>query len=97
MFRRGEKNISGSYLLQIAHHCLLVTPEDAAEELHNLLVVQVVDALDDAWQEQLHCQVQIPMELIWRPGKVQFSYFVRRNLDSPPATKPKAYLRLSLS
>lgn len=69
-------NISGSYLLQIAHHYLLVAPEDAAEQLHDLLVVQIVDALDDAWQKQLHCQVQIPVELIWRPGKVSFSFIL---------------------
>lgn len=39
-----------TYLLQIAHHCILVAFEDAAEELDDLLVVQVVDALYDTWQ-----------------------------------------------
>lgn len=51
-------------LLQISHHVVLVASERAAEEFNDLLVVEVVDTLHDAWQEQLHCQVQISVELI---------------------------------
>lgn len=51
-------------LLQIANHRVLVALENAAEELHDLLVVQVVDTFHDAGQQQLHRQVQISVELI---------------------------------
>jgi len=51
-------------LLQIAHHGILVASEYATEEFYNLLVVEVIDTFYDAWQEQLHCQVQISMEFI---------------------------------
>lgn len=51
-------------LLQVPHHVVLVGPEYAAEEFDDLLVVEVVDALDDARQEQLHRQVQVSVELI---------------------------------
>ena len=52
-------------LLQVPHHILLVASEDAAEELDDLLVVEVVHALHNPWEQQLHCQVEIPVELIW--------------------------------
>lgn len=57
-----------SDLLQVAHHLFLVTSEYAAEELHDLLVVQVVNTFDDAGQEQLYRQVKISVELIWDGG-----------------------------
>lgn len=53
-----------SHLLEVAHHLFLVTPENAAEELHDLLVIQVVDTFDDPGQEQLYRQVKISVELI---------------------------------
>lgn len=51
-------------LLQIAHHVILVAIEYATEEFDDLLVIEVVDTFYNAWQEQFHCQVKIPMELI---------------------------------
>lgn len=61
-----DPETSGGFsdLLEVAHHLLLVAPEDAAEELHDLLVVQVVNAFDDPGQEQLYGQVQVPVEFI---------------------------------
>lgn len=53
-----------TYLLQIAHHVILVASEYATEEFHDLLVVEVVDTFYDAWQEQLYRQIKISMELI---------------------------------
>lgn len=55
-------------LLQVAHHLLLAAAEDAAEEFDDLLVVEVVDALDDSRQEQLHRQVEVTAKLIWVRG-----------------------------
>ncbi len=57
-------NIWTTDLLQIAHHVILVASEYAAEEFYNLFVIEVVDTFHDTWQEQLHCQVKISMELI---------------------------------
>lgn len=51
-------------LLQVADHLVLVAFEYTAEELYDLLVIEVVDAFYDAWQEQLHREVQISVELI---------------------------------
>ena len=59
------KNGGATDLLQVPHHVLLVAPEDAAEELDDLLVVEVVHALHNPWEQQLHRQVEIPVELIW--------------------------------
>lgn len=56
-------------LLQIAHHVILAAFKYAAEELYDLLVVEVVDTLHDARQEQLHRQVKISMELIYQGRK----------------------------
>lgn len=58
------ENIWITDLLQIAHHGVLVASEYAAEELYDLLVIEVVDTFYNARQEQLHCQVKISMELI---------------------------------
>lgn len=58
------ENIWITDLFQIAHHGILVTPEYAAEEFYNLLVIEVVDTFYDAWQEQFHGQEKISVELI---------------------------------
>lgn len=83
-------------LLKIAHHCILVAFEYAAEELYDLLVIEVVDAFYDAWQEQLHCQVKISVELIWDEGKDDFRQtFSSRNprLPQKKAHKHKVNLK----
>lgn len=59
-----HENIWITDLLQIAHHVILVASEYAAEEFHDLLVIEVVDTFYNAWQEQFHCQVKISMKLI---------------------------------
>lgn len=51
-------------LLQISHHVLLVGPEYAAEEFYYLLIVQVVNTFNHAWQQQLHRQVKISVKFI---------------------------------
>lgn len=58
------ENIWITDLLQIAHHVVLVASKDAAEEFYDLLVIEVVDTFYDAWQEQLHRQVKVSVELI---------------------------------
>lgn len=82
-------------LLEIAHHSVLVAPEYAAEELHDLLVVEVVNALHDARQEQLDCQVEISVELIYHEANVQ--QFKSGPGILPPNKEEYTNLRLSLS
>lgn len=55
-----------SDLLQVSCHIIWVAVKNAAEKLHNLLIVQVVDTLNNTWQQQLHCQVHVTVETIWR-------------------------------
>lgn len=59
-------------LLQVADHLILVAFEYTAEELYDLLVIEVVDAFYDAWQEQLHREVKISVELICHKEKKCF-------------------------
>lgn len=61
-----RSNFSFINLFQVTGHDFWVAAEDPAEEFHNLLVVQVVHALNDPRQQQLHCQIEIPMETIWK-------------------------------
>lgn len=75
-------------LLEIAHHCILVAFEYAAEELYDLLVIEVVDAFYDAWQEQLHGQIKISVELIWDEGKDDFRQTSSRRNPRLPQKKP---------
>lgn len=74
-------------LLEIAHHCILVAFEYAAEELYDLLVIEVVDAFYDAWQEQLHGQIKISVELIWDEGKDDFRQTSSRRNPRLPQRK----------
>lgn len=64
------ENIWITDLLQIPHHVILVALQYAAENLYYLLVIEVVDAFYNAWQEQFHRQEKISMELIWDGKKV---------------------------
>lgn len=44
-----------SDLLQVSCHIIWVAVKNAAEKLHNLLIVQVVNTLNNTRQQQLHC------------------------------------------
>lgn len=43
-----------SDLLQVSGHVIGAAVKNAAEKLHNLLIIQVVNALNNTGQQQLH-------------------------------------------
>ena len=49
-------------LFQVFNHLIKVGVEDDAEALDELLVLQVVDGFDHAWQQQLQQQEYVAME-----------------------------------
>ena len=44
-----------SDLLQVSCHVIRAAVKNAAEKLHDLLIIQVVNTLNDTRQQQLHC------------------------------------------
>lgn len=53
-------------LLQVPDHFILAAVENSAEQLYNLLVIQVVNNFNDTRQQQLNGQVQVTMKAIWK-------------------------------
>lgn len=58
------RSFVNTHLLQVAHHVVLVASENTAEELNNLLIIQVVDTFNNTRQKQFYCQVKVSMEFI---------------------------------
>ena len=55
-----------SDLLQVSRHIIWVAVKNATEKLHNLLIIQVVNTLNNTRQQQLHREVHVTVETIWR-------------------------------